>query len=401
MTPDKLKPYMLSLKYEDFTKDFIETTFCMHYDVKSKKMVKPEISMQDEFILKKGEYLNKENVKTNVGQMIVNKVLFGNIPNIQKELGYIAQPFSKDVIESNEEILSRALLAQRITSEDFAQYIDNIQWLGNTFNTHVSCSFTPNTARLLPSVKKKKEELFTKYKDRIEAGDTIKAVEIENELVKLAKEELKNDVGMTIYDSGCKPKFGNQYRACFIDQGPIFDPGQEKVKIVKNAFAEGMSKDDIAVSGTSIINGAYPKAVGTRVAGYESKKLSTCYQSVVLDRRGSNCGSTKTRAVVVTKKNFNSLLNRYYINRGKLEKITDDKLNSLLGKTIQLRSPLYCLGKKVCNICAGDTAYELDIENIGLTAAGIGGNLVNLNMKGFHDTTIKLSTVDPDTMILD
>ena len=401
MDPNKIKGYMLSLKYEDFTKDFIETTFCKHFDVKTKKMINPEISFQDEFILKKGEYLNESDVKTNVGQMIVNKVLYGNIPRIQKVLGYIAKPYDKGLIEDTEEKLAEALLAEEITSDDYINYLDNIQWLGNTFNTHVSCSFTPNTSKVIPEVEKKRKELFTKYKAEIDAGDTVKGAEIEDELVKTAKDALKNDVGMTIYDSGCKPKFGNQYKACFITQGPIFDPAKEKTKIVKSAFIDGVGKEDIAISGTTVINGAYPKAVGTMVAGYESKKLCTCYQSIVLDKRGSNCGSTRTRTVTVTKKNVTALINRYYYNNGKLEKITTKKAHTLVGKTIKIRSPLYCIGKKLCNMCAGDTPYILGIENIGLTAAGIGGNLVNINMKGFHDTTVKLSTINPDDIVLD
>ena len=128
LSPD-VKQKVLSLTREDLTKDFIEETFCPHYDPSLKKMIPPQISFQDEFILKKGEYHNDKDVRTNVGQYIVNVILYSNCPNIQKELGYVAAPYTGSKISELEDIIAKAMLDEKIKVEEFADYLDNIQWL--------------------------------------------------------------------------------------------------------------------------------------------------------------------------------------------------------------------------------------------------------------------------------
>ena len=89
----EIKKFLIEIKPEDITAELIESKFCNHYDPETGKLVKPEVDFQTEFILKKGEYLNKEDVKTNVGQFIVNKVLSKttkivsqNLQNIENRL---------------------------------------------------------------------------------------------------------------------------------------------------------------------------------------------------------------------------------------------------------------------------------------------------------------------------
>ena len=160
---EEIKKFLIEIKPEDITTELIESKFCNHYDPETGKLVKPEVDFQTEFILKKGEYLNKEDVKTNVGQFIVNKVLFGSCPKMQKVLGYVAKPFNKKVIEENETKLAQALMEEQIDTKEYKIYLNNIQWLGFTFNAHVSSSFTPKSTKILPSVLKRKKELYKQY----------------------------------------------------------------------------------------------------------------------------------------------------------------------------------------------------------------------------------------------
>ena len=397
---EEIKKFLIEIKPEDITAKLIESKFCNHYDPETGKLVKPEVDFQTEFILKKGEYLNKEDVKTNVGQFIVNKVLFGSCPKMQKVLGYVAKPFNKKVIEENETKLAQALMEEQIDTKEYKIYLNNIQWLGFTFNAHVSSSFTPKSTKILPSVLKRKKELYKQYEKEIASGDVVTYTKINDELLDMSKDELKNDVGMIIYDSGCKPKFGANYGVCFVAKSPSYNFADGTVDIPENSNSEGMTKNEIVAVGNSIIAGAYPKAVGTKVAGYETKKLFTCYQTVQMDRKGSDCKSKYYRTLLVTNKNFNAILNRYFLDGNKLTKITSEIKSKVIGKTIKLRSPLYCCGDKLCNMCAGDAPYIMNIENIGLVTSNIGGALLNFGMKGFHDSTIKTYDVDIDRMFL-
>ena len=124
------KSFILEVKPEDITKEFFDEHFANKYDVKTKKIIKPPIDLQYEFILKKGEYYNKEDVKTNVGQLLVNKVLYGRTPRIQEAIGYIAKPFDKDVVGDTEKQMAAATLSDKITIDDWATYLNCIQWFG-------------------------------------------------------------------------------------------------------------------------------------------------------------------------------------------------------------------------------------------------------------------------------
>ena len=399
----KDKDYVMSIKYDDITKELIEEKFCKHYDFKSKKVIEPEISFQQEFILKKGEYYNDEDVKTNVGQMILNKILYGNCLNIQKLLGYVAKPYDKKLINATEDKIAKGFINKKITAEDYCKYLNNIQWFGNTFNTHVSASFTPKTCKVLPSIKKERDKLFEENKEKLENGDVVTAVEINDKLLDMAKKELKNDTGMMIYDSGCKPTFGNNYGTMFVSRGPAFNPVTGKFDISKKSFADGIDKKDIPSLGNGVINGAFPKAIATSVAGYETKKLFACYQAIKMDKHGSDCGSKLYREVIVTSANKDKLVKRYYLNGNKLELLEADVLAKLIGKKIKIRSPLFCCADsgKICNKCGGEIPYILGIENIGLTSSSVGSGFLNLLMKSFHDSTIKTSSINLDTMIIE
>lgn len=404
MLSDIDKKWLFELKPDDITKELIDQNFSYRYDVESKKQIPPRISFQEEFTLKPGDHpMIKTDTRTNVGQWIVNKFLFEPIPNIQKVLGYVAQPFDKKTIWANEKKMAQAMLADRVTPQDWAQYIDRIQFFGFAFNTNVSVSFTPNTCKVLPSVKKKRKELQEKYKDELAAGNATVALQIEDELMALAREELKNDPGMTIYDSGCKPQFGVAYKNCFISRGPVYMPHKEEYEIGKQSFLDGLEKEDVPQYATSVINGSFAKAIDTGVAGYVTKKLFSTYQSVILGPDGSDCHTKGYREFVLTKEQADRFKNRYIIEGNKLIELTDDVMPKYIGKKVKMRSPMYCLypGDKLCSKCAGEMFYRQGITNVGLATSSIGNHFLNFLMKSFHNPNQRLIYVDPDQILID
>lgn len=128
--------YLKSINYDDITKELIEEVFCTHYDKEKKKIVPPRISFQQEFILKKGEYYNTEDVRTNAGQFITNKILFGNCLSIQKMLGYVAKELNKGNINDMEDKIAKGAVNKKITPQDYVNYLDNIQWLKRNILDH-------------------------------------------------------------------------------------------------------------------------------------------------------------------------------------------------------------------------------------------------------------------------
>lgn len=401
MITETNKAYLLSLKPDQLTKQWFDENCSRHYDPVMKKMTEPKFNFQDKFTLKPNEYVNTTKVETNVGQLLVNKYLYEAIPNIQKVLGYIAEPITNGKlgsIESDE--LSKALLDGHVTSEDMCQYFNRLQWLGNTIHTNVAPSFTEGTTKNLAKVMKIRDKLYEENKEALAKGDAVVANKIEKQLIDMTKEELKDDIGLTLYTSGARGSFENNYKNLFLTRGPVYNPNTGGYQIIKRSYMEGLEKDDVPSYGTEVVNGAYPKAIGTAVAGYATKKFFAAYQSAVLDKRGSDCGTKAYRKTLITKKNYQKLMYRYIVEGNKLIMLDNSNIKSYIGKVVNLRSPLYCVGDKLCSKCAGDLYYRLGIENIGMSTSAIGSSLLKLLMKTFHDSSVKISEIDVNDILI-
>ena len=83
--------------------------------------------------------------------------------------------------------------------------------------------------------------------------------------------------------------------------------------------------------------------------------------------------------------------------KGQYTKDTD--FDKYVGKIVQLRSPMYEIGEKLCNKCAGDLYYMLGKVNIGLMCSRPAETLKRLGMKKFHDSTIHSTVIDVDDML--
>jgi len=139
------------------------------------------------------------------------------------------------------------------------------------------------------------------------------------------------------------------------------------------------------------------KICGTQDSGYTSKKLMAECQTEYLSDPDSDCGCKRGIKLLLAASYANDYLYRYIMVNGKPVKLTHENINQYVGKVVELRSPMSCLKMKdggICNKCAGDFYYMIGSRAVGLSASRIGNVLSNLNMKKFHDNTIKTSDID-------
>lgn len=123
-------------------------------------------------------------------------------------------------------------------------------------------------------------------------------------------------------------------------------------------------------------------------------------QTEVLDKPGTDCKTTKTIEVEITQKNADDFSYRYIMEGNKPVCLDRGKLASYIGKKVKLRSPMYCTGDKICNICAGEMNYKLGVMAIGLGCSKIANTLLNLGMKKFHVSNVKSTTLNPDEILI-
>jgi hypothetical protein len=338
--------------------------------------------------------------KTTLGRLIFNKMIVENC-GFEKIFGYINEPVNSKKLKKIEQKLADTLREDGITVDQMYQYTDMRDWFGLQFHAVVCSSFTMKTLKQPPEVAKLKKELVKKYEKELKDGDPYVAEQIEKALIAKTKEVFKDDVGLDLYVSGARGSIDNNLKNMNMMRGPVKNVTTGGYDILTTSLMEGIDKEHMEAHSNSILIGAYDKCVGgTRAAGYLSKQLMAAMQTETLDEHGSDCGTKKTLEIELTAGNKSDYLYRYIIERNKLICLTPENIDKYIGKTVHMRSPMYCIGDKLCNMCAGENFYKLGKESIGLASVRVSSSLLNLAMKKFHDQTIHSYTIDINDILL-
>ena len=267
--------------------------------------------------------------------------------------------------------------------------MNRLSWLAFTFNTEVSTSLTVDSLKENPVVAKEKKRLMEgKYKEALANNDAAMIAQMEAELIKVAEKELANDPALDLYKSGARGSM-DSYKTSQIMKGPVYNESKHQYEIVTKGLSRGVEKKDIPVLANSMILGQYNKSIAPGDCGYLTKKLSAAFQSVVLDKKGTDCGTKMYSTVTLTPDNLKFYKFNFIIEGSKLVRLDPTNYDKYLGKTVKIRTNNYCLSKNICNACAGDMAYLIGLQNIGLTTPRISNSMLQGRMKQFHNANVK------------
>lgn len=293
--------------------------------------------------------------------------------------------------------MGEMILNDELTTKEYAAYLDKAEWIGMGTSYFLNPTLDYEFTYPIKEVIQRRDELFDKYRDRIEKGDNAVADTIESELLKLAqsKIESKGNEGYDLYKSGIGA-FGNNYKKTSIFGGAVQNPYTKKIDLVKSNYIDGVSLEDFPKLANLSLIGGYSRGVNTQQSGYERKKLDGASQGIMLDEPGSDCGTKFTVELVIPQnKDIIAMFHyRYIVENGKLVLLTPENINKYVGKTIHLRSPMFCKSDKICNKCAGELFYKLGIRNAGLLSDTMAGTLMNKSMKKMHDASIKFNKIE-------
>lgn len=401
------KAMFLALKPDDITQTLFDSLFADTVDTKSigdntktPKIIPSKFNTFDEMELTPKDYFVKETLVTNCGLFIFNKFLIE--PYFQEEVGYVNFEITKKGLGRIDDMIATAIMLDETGEEvrKYIEYMNRLCWLAFTLNTQICSSLSLRTIKPLPKVTALKKKLLAENKDAIEANDAITYKHIQDQLVAAAQEELKNDPAYELYSSGARGSFDNAYRQWLCTKGPIWNAHKGEFEIVTNSLYEGIPKENIPSLANAVVSGFYPKAIGTGECGYTTKKLSAGFQDVVLDKRNSDCGTKQTVTVKLTKDNMNYYLYHFIKSGSNYTRLEPSNQDKYIGKTVQMRLPDFCVGKHLCNRCAGDRYYLLGIDNIGLTFGRVSNSTLRAKMKKSHDSTVRTYEVSAEEVFI-
>lgn len=402
--------YFIKLDPKEITFEKLVEWFGNTADVrngnKKKQANKSQFNPTDTLTIKAVDYKlikGEPLVRTTLGRLIFNKVMIENL-GFDSIFNYQNEVLLAGKYGGFDGTVAAALKDDKITVDQMYRYIDTRDWFGLQLHGVITSSFTMGVIKTPQEIRKMKQDLFKEHKKELDNGDERVMEQIEKQLINRTKEILKDDIGMDLYNSGARGSVNNHLKNINLTRGAVKNNATGKYDIIENSLLDGLAKKDIPAHSNTIVGGAYPKAVGTQVSGYLAKELLSALQTEVLADPDSDCGSLRTLSITLTKANAKDFLYRYIKEGSKYVCLDSDTMPKYIGKTVQMRSPMYCIGvgkeKHLCNKCCGDFYYKLGKRNIGLAGSKVSTSLTQLNLQKFHENLVKTRQIDVSDMLI-
>lgn len=378
------------LTHEDITATKLRGWFAAQGD-----QTEPKYQPNDRIVLHKNHphCFNKEEIITTLGRFLVN---FFILPDeYLKKHGYVNEPFTGDVMGGIETKLSTMLMLDEITVKEYGKYFDRGEWMlmGMAYYMAPTLNYDINIAP--KEIIDYRNELFEKHKDALKKKDPTVSAMIEKEIVAKTKEHMKssNNEAFDLFHSG-EFKLDN-YKKASVMVGMLENPQTHEIELLKSNYTEGIAKDEFVKFPMIALVGGYSRGVETASGGYQTKRIQSATQNIILDDLGSDCGTTNFLDVEIIP-SLKDMFNYRYIldDSGKLIELTPDNISQYFNKRVKMRSPMFCLGDKICHHCAGNMFHRMGIKNAGLFTGTFSGVLMNLFMKKFHDSSVKFKKLD-------
>lgn len=401
LTPDEKKE-LLSLKKDELTVSKITKLFAHRakpgnvFDVEP-----PKFNTKAKFTLDAGEYINRDTVETSVGIFLFNKLLVEGNVEACIEGGYFNEVCTKKVFSKFLNIIAQGIINQVIPiTPNVYNFLRDYEFWGMKLVTIFSPSYTMAMIKPSDDIRAMKDDLIKKNKDPSLASLT----DIRAKLLDVAKTDTKDDPGRTLFDSGARGSFDNDFGNMFVAVGPVENPGAGNFDFMISNYINGISKQDLVAAGNITVNAEYPKAIGTAKGGYLAKQFNAVFQTIVLGPKDSDCGTKGALTCVITKDNLSKYVDQYLVTEsGKLLLITPDLDPKYLNTKVKIRSPMYCIhlkdGDALCNHCVGERFYKLGVTSFGLVATVLAGQIMNASLKLRHSLMVEVNHINPMDII--
>ena len=400
---DTDREHLLKMQPNDITLSYLISLFADTVDDSTKNVAgkhKSRYDTWDTMTVPAGYfYKGQPEIHTTIGRFVANKFMFQGA-GIIEGMGYFNDVINGKSLSKIDDAVATLYLEDHINRQQFNSYLDHRDTIGYWLNGVLAHTISAKMAKPLPEIEKKKAELCTKYQAEIAAGNIDVMTHISDELVAYAKELLKDDPGMDLYDSG-DLNFGNNYKNNSILKGAVYNKLRDEFDFVDTSFMDGIDVKDIPAHANSILASQYPASVATRDSGYASKKILALLQMMEIDEPGTDCGTKNLIPITITNVNKNDMLYTYIQDGSEEVMLTRDNIAKYVGKKVMMRSPMSCINDKICSKCAGQLFYLLGVKHAGLFGTQVSHTALNLGLKAKHDSVITLFTLDPDKVVED
>jgi DNA-directed RNA polymerase subunit beta' len=270
-------------------------------------------------------------------------------------------------------------IKDKYPEEKVKEVLDEVKKVGFKYSTLYGCTL---------SLEDFNDQALRPMRDAI-----YKEGNIRNQLAKVSSNEIINELKKNfpysyMIESGARGSW-DQVKQLILTRGFVSNFDGEILPLpIKHNLVEGLDEEEFFYSTFGCRKGLLDIALNTGTSGYLSRKLIFTCANLQINLDLDDCGTADTLTVnVKSKRKAAMLINRYALsNDGKsFYRITPENFHELVGKIIEIRSPILCTSPKICKTCYGDLHKSINSRFIGIIAAQtLGERATQLVLRTFH-----------------
>ena len=341
----------------------------------------------------------KDEKITDIGRAICNHMLF--VIPFGNKFKYMETMIDIQKLDGD---MASGLLNGDISVSEYRKYAKYVTFLMQTARLFV---ISGNKDFVLPPPGL--EEFRTKLSDEYDAKykdvggwhtNRVAIAKYEEELKNYHLNYLKDNPawGLALSNKLVNNSMGKIYRTFGAEAG--FDTKGESVNFVKQPLVHGWPKDPRAIVAiaNSIFAGSYLRGFETQKGGAAAKDTLRAISSKIIS--SEDCKTPFGEHVAITALNASNYISLYYMEGNTATLITTKNVNELIGRTLLIRTPQYCLEPdgNYCEICAGKALSLFKNGGIALGGLEIGGKVLKSSLKVMHNAGTKTVYADFNKM---
>jgi len=316
---------------------------------------------------------------TTMGKAIFNSAF---PPNFK----WIDVPVTKSIVNK----LAPELIAKY--DEDVTRKVfSKLEKIGFKFATIMAPSFTLDMIEI--------PQTILRLKDKLIGSSPEEADTLLKEMEKLLIKHLKGTGVYDLIESGAG-KGWSQPMQILVAKGIIADPKGKLLEPIKGSFSDGLSTTEYFTAASGARKGMADRALNTADTGYFTRQLVYVLSPVEAHPTLRDCKTPRTIELRLTSDLITRLSGRVIVYGGKLKDFK--KSDFTVGDTIKLRTPIFCISKKICHTCYGSLLKRHKTPYVGVLAgSAIGERGTQLIMRTFHTggaATIKKQDILQDVI---
>ncbi len=309
--------------------------------------------------------------------------------------------FGKVSISKIEDLIAKVLTSdgeplktpKHIYVHEYIKFVDALQYILGLASL-CAISATEKNIQTAPGLEDFKKELIKKYGSSL--NDPTVYVQFEKELTDFDNAYLKGDPSLRGFLSGKVKNVARKKMYLTIGTEQGFKAGVMAAPVVNSLHEGWPSKDPKQF--TSLMNslrvGSFSRGNETMRGGVAAKILLRAASNfkITID----DCGTKLALSRVYKDYDVENLVGRYILQGQGFQQIeTIEQAKTLIGKSVKVRSPMYCKvpGDAICKVCAGSKLSDMP-NGLTIPLTDISAVILTTSLKAMHGKVLSSQEIE-------